>query len=116
MEAMYRRAKTSAEQKGREFTITREFVESLYVSRCPILGIELNWSAEAQGSNDYSPSLDRIRSDLGYEPGNVWIVSWRANRLKSNATLKELQAIANAVGFRIEASNYERVSPFALRY
>jgi hypothetical protein len=109
VEAMYKRAKFNAHQAGRKFTITKELIESLYVTRCPILGIDLNWGPEAQESNDCSPSLDRIRSDLGYEPGNVWIISWRANRLKSNATPQELQAVASAVNFRIEASNYELI-------
>jgi hypothetical protein len=30
---------------------------------------------------------------LGYVPGNVMVVSWRANTLKGNATLAELQTL-----------------------
>lgn len=42
---------------------------------------------------DNSPTLDRIRNELGYVPGNVAVVSYRANRLKSDASLDELRAI-----------------------
>ncbi len=40
-----------------------------------------------------SPSLDRLDNTLGYIPGNVQVISWKANQIKSNATLQELQAI-----------------------
>jgi hypothetical protein len=45
------------------------------------------------GPRPASPSLDRIDNALGYVKGNVRIISFRANALRSNATLEELQAI-----------------------
>jgi hypothetical protein len=42
-----------------------------------------------------SPSLDRINNNLGYVPGNVIVVSDRANRIKNNATIEELEKIVN---------------------
>lgn len=41
-----------------------------------------------------SPSLDRIIPTLGYVPGNVWVISHRANELKRDATLQEIQMLA----------------------
>jgi hypothetical protein len=41
-----------------------------------------------------SPSLDRIDNTKGYLPGNIRIISWRANELKKDATPKELIALA----------------------
>jgi hypothetical protein len=35
-----------------------------------------------------------ISSSGGYVRGNVIIVSWRANRIKGNATVDELQLLA----------------------
>jgi len=61
-----------------------------------VLGIELDLSQDGEKDrrNWSRPSPDRIDPDRGYIKGNVIIVSWRANWLKSNATLDELQRMA----------------------
>lgn len=59
---------------------------------CPLLGIRIERSTTGR-RNDASPSLDKIKPELGYVRGNVWVISWRANRIKNNATLQELQMI-----------------------
>jgi hypothetical protein len=41
-----------------------------------------------------SPSLDRIIPDRGYVPGNVRVVSDRANRLKGKRSLSELRLLS----------------------
>lgn len=43
-----------------------------------------------------SPSLDRISPELGYVPGNVRVISDKANRLKGSRNLTELRARAIA--------------------
>lgn len=40
-----------------------------------------------------SPSLDRIVPERGYVRGNVVIVSFRANRAKSDLTIAELKQL-----------------------
>jgi hypothetical protein len=42
-----------------------------------------------------SYSLDRIDSDKGYVKGNVQVISYRANMLKSNASIEELEKVLN---------------------
>ena len=59
---------------------------------CPILNLELDYFAEFRQEN--SVSFDRIDSNLGYIPGNVQIVSWRANRIKNDGTAEEHCQIA----------------------
>lgn len=62
---------------------------------CPILGIAL--IVGGTGTNTSLPgsaSLDRINPELGYIPGNVQVISYKANRMKNDATLKELKAFA----------------------
>lgn len=59
---------------------------------CPLLGTPLAYSASKVSPN--SPSLDRIDSRLGYIPGNVWVISHRANSIKSNSSLEEFELIA----------------------
>ena len=64
-------------------------------SHCPILGVELvhNMGGGTQKCN--SPSLDKVIPALGYIKGNIAWISTRANRLKSDANIQELQNIIN---------------------
>jgi hypothetical protein len=65
---------------------------------CPILGLKLERKlGVGYGGQDASPSLDRIDNSLGYIKGNVWVISQKANAMKSNATKEELIKFANWV-------------------
>jgi len=86
-------AKTRAEKSGIPFDIDREFLNSIRVSHCPILGLELKYTENKKISDD-SATLDRINPCLGYVPGNVQILSHKGNRMKSNATPEELRQFA----------------------
>jgi hypothetical protein len=77
--------------KGWEFTITMD--DLVWPSHCPVLGIELDWFSPRVAEN--SPSFDRIDSSKGYVPGNVRIMSWRANRIKNDGTAEEHEKIAS---------------------
>lgn len=61
---------------------------------CPVLGLEL---IIGRGANKVplpnSPSVDRIDPKKGYIKGNIRVISYRANSLKSNASLEELEAV-----------------------
>lgn len=57
---------------------------------CPVLGIKMEWSGDLR---DGTPSFDRFDPDAGYVKGNVNVISLKANRLKSNATIDDLKAI-----------------------
>lgn len=94
---MFFAAMERARKKGIEFTITKEDI--VIPEYCPILGIKLEAglgrkrdsdSPSLVGAKDSSPSLDRIDNSKGYIPGNVLVISWRANYLKNTATLDEL--------------------------
>lgn len=63
-------------------------------TNCPILGIPL-FTKKGKGGGDNSPSLDRIEPSRGYVPGNIIVISNRANRLKSDASIEELRSIAS---------------------
>lgn len=81
-------ARQRARRGGIEFTISRQDV--VIPERCPVLGIELNVTERGRMRPD-SPSLDKIDPTKGYVPGNVWVISWRANRMKSDASPTELR-------------------------
>jgi hypothetical protein len=85
------RAKCNAKRKGVPFNLC---VDDIQIPEfCPVLGLKLVVSVS--GKSDASPSLDRIIPALGYVRGNVIVVSWRANELKSDATAEELRKIAD---------------------
>ncbi len=90
VKTMFRHAKLRAKQKGMAFDIT---IEDIVVPECcPLLGMRLR---VVDGSREWdSPTLDRVDNAKGYVRGNVWVISWRANRLKSDATAEELMNIA----------------------
>ena len=87
-------AKSRSKKKNLEFNITLEYLESIYPddSLCPLLNIPLDWNAPSKHPS--TPSIDRIDSSKGYIKGNVQWVSWRANRLMSDATPDELLMVA----------------------
>jgi len=94
-------ARERAKAKKLPFNIDREYIRSIIPSHCPIFGIPLEWSVQRGNcprSLPGSPSLDRIDPLKGYVKGNVWIISHRANAIKSNASHEELKLVTEAVG------------------
>ena len=83
-------AKMRAKKKGLPFSLTIDDIVIPVV--CPYFGIPLK-AADGR-MNDNSPSLDRISPALGYVPGNVEVISWRANRLKGDGTAEEHRIIS----------------------
>jgi hypothetical protein len=62
---------------------------------CPALGIPLvlGLQGKSTAGRPNAPSVDRIDSTLGYVKGNVRVISLRANILKRDATLAELEGL-----------------------
>ena len=86
----------AARQKDIPFTISFEEIEQ--PEHCPVLGIKLNygWSG-LNRRDDAKATIDKVIPELGYVFGNVFVISWKANKLKSNMTLDELQKIMNYI-------------------
>ena len=95
--SLLRSAKQRAKAKGLDFNITIDDFELPTI--CPLLDITL--SSEYKQASDNSYSLDRIDSSKGYIKGNVWVISNKANRMKSNATLQELELLVKNLRKRI---------------
>lgn len=69
-------------------------IEDLIIPEyCPVLNIKLSFGG-SDNNRDDSPSVDRIIPKLGYVKGNIIVVSYRANRIKNDATVDELMTIA----------------------
>lgn len=87
--SMLKAAAQRARRKQLEFDLKLTDIE--VPSHCPILGLPLHKNANVAGPN--SPSLDRIDNNKGYVVGNVAVISKKANNIKSDATLEELEAV-----------------------
>jgi hypothetical protein len=87
---MLERAQKRAKHHRVPFSITKNDI--VIPERCPVLGIVLKKGARFGHNN--SPSLDRIKPELGYIPENVIVISHRANTLKSDGTLEEHEKVA----------------------
>jgi hypothetical protein len=83
-------ARNRAKKLNLEFNLTEGDISIPAV--CPILNIPL-FSTVGKGISGNSPSIDRIDNSLGYVKGNVQVISWRANDLKSNGTLGEFRSL-----------------------
>lgn len=86
--ACVRSAKARADKLGLAFDLKIE--ELTIPETCPVFGTQLQISDKI--TND-TPSLDRLIPELGYTNDNVEFISMKANRIKSNATLTELQIL-----------------------
>lgn len=104
---LVRDARERARDKCLPFDIDLYYIRSMvgnnaeFASHCPVFATPLAWSCErGNGSRPLpnSPSIDRIDPERGYVKGNVWIISYRANTIKSNATHEELKLVTKAVG------------------
>lgn len=82
----------NARKRGHEFALKPADILPL-PTHCPILGIKLDYSGDGEGDRDNFASVDRFDSAIGYLPGNVTVISYRANWLKQDATLDELKRI-----------------------
>lgn len=80
-------AKKRAKKAGKHFDISPSDV--VIPSHCPLLEIPLD-----SRDRDHWPSIDRLYNDEGYTRANIWVISMKANRIKSNATLEDFVRIA----------------------
>jgi hypothetical protein len=62
----------------------------VWPTHCPVLGIELDYTGK---DFNYGWSIDRLIPALGYVPGNVFIISRLANRIKNDATAAEVEQV-----------------------
>jgi len=88
--------KQKAIKSGIPFTI--EFSDIHQPEFCPVFGVKLNygWSGDSMRDNNKA-TLDKVVPSLGYIPGNVFVISWRANKLKSDMNVEELEKIMNYI-------------------
>ena len=88
---MYDRAKSRAKKFGIVFDLNPEDI--VIPELCPALGIPLFRGDKIVSDN--TPSLDKIVPSLGYVKSNVIVISYKANRIKSDANCEDIQKVAD---------------------
>lgn len=87
------RAKTRSNERGHRFNL--DISDIKIPEYCPILGLKLITRSDPDDPTtlDHVASIDKIVSELGYVKGNVQIISYRANQLKNDASVEEMELI-----------------------
>lgn len=86
---MFHNAQHRAKIKGIPFSITIDDI--IIPETCPLLGIPLVSTNDKRDPRN--PSLDQKEPGKGYTPDNIWVVSSRANWIKCDASLQELELL-----------------------
>lgn len=82
-----------SKKKSRENNLTIQDIKDAFPKDglCPIFGIKMAFGNV--GFRENSPSIDRLDSKKGYTRDNIQIISWKANRIKKDASIEELELI-----------------------
>lgn len=86
---MFVSARNRSKKENIPFSITAEDIK--IPEYCPVLGIKLD--REGGKCNDSTPSLDKFIPELGYTKENINVISWRANWIKQNSTIAEIEKL-----------------------
>lgn len=82
--------KNESKKKGIPFDLDGKYLESIYTGKCSVFKVDL---IKHEKGHDNCPALDRKIPEKGYVKGNVEYISARANRIKYNATVEELEKV-----------------------
>jgi hypothetical protein len=73
-------ARGSAKRRNIDFLISEDDIADPAKSFCPIFGTAFEIGSGSIA--DHSATIDRIDNTKGYVPGNIWVISALANRIK----------------------------------
>ena len=94
LSSMIKNAKQRCKISGRIIEIDDYYLLKLTrgLVCCPVLGIEMVFGG-SRSIKDNSASIDRFDTTKGYIKGNIWIISDKANRMKSDATIDDIKKV-----------------------
>ena len=103
-------AKNRSANHNIKFNLTREYLEAIVTTHCPIFGVEFDWRQHKLGKRKTAPNapeLDRIVADDGYIIGNVVFICGEANRIKQHGTMQQHYQIADFIYFKLKERDEE---------
>lgn len=100
----YSMLRIGARKRGLEWSVSRDYLWSIFTGRCSVTGREINLSTKLKGSNgtgvdwgSFNASLDRIDSSIGYIEGNVQWVHKEINWFKNSYSMKDFVQMCTEV-------------------
>jgi hypothetical protein len=87
--SLWHSARQRAKRRGIPFDLKP--ADIVIPETCPVLGIPLFRGVGTLGPN--SPSIDQVVIGKGYVPNNICVISHRANALKRDGTVEELEKV-----------------------
>ncbi len=97
-------AKTKARCKANDVPFDEAAYRAVYRERgshCPVFSTEFVNGTENKFHPD-TPEMDRIIPELGYVRGNMWVISRKANRIKTDAVWRDILRVAMAVREKLD--------------
>lgn len=91
-----RTAKNRAAKQGVAFALTMEHVLSLGET-CALSGLPFQNSEFPGHPCPFSPSIDRVKPELGYTPGNVRLILNALNAMKGAGSDEDMKTIIKAL-------------------
>lgn len=84
--SLYRSCRKRARREGIPFNI--EESDIVIPDVCPVLNTPIVYGSKDK--NEW-PSVDKVNPLRGYTKGNVCVISYRANRMKSNMRIEDVR-------------------------
>lgn len=86
-----------AAKKGVPFELTTAWATERWTGRCEVTGLPFVIGARGSGPKPRSPSIDRIKPELGYTPENCQFVLACVNSFKHSGNESEMFEVAQAI-------------------
>ena len=89
----YTNARLRAAKKKVPFSLTVDYIQSIIPDECPVFKKPFVFGA-GKKRDPFTPALDRIIPIRGYVEGNVQVISFKANAIKSAYTYEDIAVVA----------------------
>lgn len=90
---LYYSAKQRAKKANLDFGLDIDWIIERLKEGCPVLKVPFNTIATK--TNKLSATIDKFYPEKGYTKENSFVISHRANSIKSNASTEEVKAVFN---------------------
>lgn len=87
----YHNAKARAQKQGIQFDLTKEWLLENLNDVCPLLGVPFTYGMGK--TTPATPTIDRKDPKKGYTQDNCWVISAKANRIKTDASVEEITRV-----------------------